>query len=272
MRSPHRFGFAALGLAALVTISGCAHHEAKSESAAAPSVNAAPTAPPIIPVQDQRAVGELKRMSDALVAARSMTFETSSLTPFHGPNGQWVHVLKTARVEMRRPDKLSIVTGGDAVPQRIVFDGKKYSVSALDRQLYSQTEMAGTIDEMLAQASRQGGNVLTFADVLLSDPYANWIKGLEGAVYVGETDRNGEKLNHLAFTEKDEDWEVYNSEKDHLPRLVYVKYLGVKRSPAILIEFGKWKINPSIAAAEFGFQAPAGAKKAALKAPAGGTP
>ena len=108
-------------------------------------------------------------MSDTLAHAKSMSFETASTSPFRGPNGQWLHLLKTAHVEMQRPNKLRIDAGGDAFPQSIFYDGKTYSVEAKGTHLYSQENMpAESIDAMLGQAEEKGGNV--FASRTSSSP------------------------------------------------------------------------------------------------------
>jgi hypothetical protein len=224
---------------------------------------------PITPVKDPRALTELKAMGDALAGASSMSFNTSTMTPVRGPNEQWVHVFATAQVEMQRPNQLFVVTGGDAFPQSVYFDGHQFSVNSVEKKLYTQSKMSGSIDTMLAQASKKGGTTFPFADVLLSDPFASWTEGLEGAVYVGESTRGGESLRHLALTAKSVDWEVWLDAVTHLPRMVFVKYTGASRSPSVLIEFSKWKLNASIAASDFAFKAPVGAKKIELKAPEG---
>lgn len=224
----------------------------------------------IAPVKDLRALKQLKEMSDALANAKSLTFDTTSMTPMRGPNGQWFHILTTSKVLLSRPAHLAVETGGDAVQQKITFDGNTYSVSVPKHHVYSQDQMPGSIDEMLASAATKGGNVFTFADVLLSDPYTMWAKSLDGAVYVGESERGKEKLSHLMLTSKSVDWEVWLDQKTHLPRIVYVKYTGVEKAPSVMIEFSKWKLNADIPAATFAFVAPKGAAKVQLKAPAGG--
>jgi hypothetical protein len=223
----------------------------------------------VAPVKDQRALTELKQMGDALSAARTLSFDTTSLSPLRGPNNQWVHVLKTDQVKLQRPNQLFIKTGGDSVKRDIFFDGKTYSVYAVDHKLYSQETVEGSVDDMLAKISSKGGDTFAFADVLLADPYASWSKSLEGAVYVGQSERQGEKLTHIALTEKGADWEVFIDNKTHLPRIVYVKYTDLERSPAVLIEFSKWKINAELPPSTFAFKAPSGAKKAPFKAPQG---
>lgn len=224
----------------------------------------------IKPVKDPRALAELKAMGDALSGASSMSFDANSMTPILGPNAQWVHIFATAKVKMQRPDKLFVETGGDAFSQRIYFDGGTFSVSASEHKLYSQTEMRGSVDAMLAKASEKGGESFPFSDVLLSDPLRTWTQDLDGATYIGQSTRGDEKLQHIALTAKNVDWEVWVDEKSHLPRAVFVKYTGEHKSPSVFIEFSKWNLNAQMKTSEFAFKAPSGAKKAELKAPKGG--
>jgi len=260
-------------LGALVTIAfGCA----STPTAVTNSTGAASAAsnttnqrhPDIKPIKDSHALAELKAMSDALTAASTLRFTAMALKPLRGPNDQWVHIMTSANVEMQRPNQLFISTGGDAFPQRIYFDGKNFSVHATETKLYSIQPMQGKdIDGMLAQASKDGGVTFSFADLLLKDPWASWTHDLEGALFIGESNRNGEKLNHIALTASDVDWEIWTDQKTHLPRVVYVKYVGVHRTPALMIEFSNWKLGTKIPASDFSFKAPADSKRVSFAAP-----
>jgi hypothetical protein len=255
----------AAGIAATVLSAACASQPVTPVTPANAPVVAA--TPPITPVKDQRAIIELKRMSDTLTSAKSLSFMASSMKPLRGPNGQWVHVFTTAKVDLQRPNKLFIATGGDAFPQSIYFNGQTFAVSAPQEKLFTQREMTGNVDTMLAQAADKGGEAFAFSDVLLSDPFTSWTTDLEGAVYVGQSTRGNEKLQHIALSAKNVDWEIWIDSHDHLPRMVYVKYIGAERSPSTLIEFTHWKVNPKLAASTFVFHAPRGAKQAKMKAP-----
>jgi hypothetical protein len=245
----------------LVMTSGCA-----SSATAKNTEHAKSAALAVQPIKDPIALTELKKMGDALSSAKTLSFFSSTMTPIRGANNQWVHVFSTAKVSMKRPNKIMIEMGGDAFPQKIYFDGKTFETVSPEKKLYSQTSMPGTIDQMLAQASKAGES-FAFADVLIADPLTSWTTDLDGATYIGKSDRNGEKLQHLALTAKDVDWEVWIDVKTHLPRVVYVKYTGENRSPTVLIEFSKWKVNGSIADSTFSYKAPKNFKKIELKMP-----
>jgi hypothetical protein len=240
-----------------------------ASSATASSTDKENSPAAVKPVKDPVALAELKKMGDALSAAKTMHFLATTMTPVRGANNQWIHVFSTAKVAMKRPNKLMIETGGDAFPEKIFFDGTTFSASATEKKLYSQAPMTGSIDSEIAQAASKAGEVFAFSDVLIADPLTSWSNGLEGAVYIGESTRGGEKLKHFALTTKDVDWEVWTDEKTHLPRVVYVKYTGENRTPTILIEFNHWKLDGNVADSDFAFKAPADFKKIEFKTPEG---
>ncbi len=225
--------------------------------------------PEVAPVKDQRAIDELKNIGKALSAANSIQFRAVTMSPVRGPNEQWVHVFSTSDVKLQRPNQLFIATGGDAFPQKFYFDGTYLAVHSAETKLYTQTNMPGSIDTMLALTSKHGGTSFAFSDVLLEDPFASWNHELLGAIFVGESVREGEKLKHIALTAKGVDWEMWVNAKTHLPRTVYVKYTTGHRAPSVMIEFSKWRLNSKINESNFIFKAPKGTNKANLKAPEG---
>ena len=262
------FSLLGAGWALMAMTTGCASSAVNANSQP-PAAQASSRSPEIALVKDPRAMNELKKMGEALAEAKSMSFVTATMKPMRGPNEQWIHVLTTDVVEMERPNKLFVTAGGDAYPQRIYYNGKDFSVSAPEAKLYSTRSLSGNIDAMLAEASKVGGVSFPFSDVLLADPLASWTESLEGAVYVGASLRGGEKLEHIALTAKDVDWEIWIDQETHLPRIVYVKFTGEHRSPAVLVEFSKWKLNGKFPDSDFALKIPSGSKKVSFVAPGG---
>jgi hypothetical protein len=260
-----------MSLSGLMLTTGCATAAPATQKTPPPVASAPPRNPEIVLVKDKRAMDALTEMGNALASAHTMSFVTTIMKPIRGPNDQWVHILTTDTVEMQRPDKLKVVAGGDAYPQRIIYDGENFSVSAPEANLYTNSKMNGNIDAMLAHASKVGGVTFPFADVLLADPLKSWTEGLEGALYIGESNRGGEKLVHIALSAKDVDWEMWMDQKLHVPRIIYVKYTGEHHAPSVLIEFSKWNLNEKIAASDFVFKPLSGSKKVSLIAPGGET-
>lgn len=245
------------------TLNGCASNSKKEAN----YPDDGESAHEVEPVVDKVALDELKKMSNVLSKAKTLTFVATTMTPIRGANLQWVHVFTNAEVKVQRPNKIVIESGGDAFPQKIFFDGALFSKVATQEKLYSQKSMSGTIDTMLSKVSTLAGESLAFGDVLLADPYLSWTHDLTAATYIGETDFKGEKLQHVALAAKDVEWEVWMDHVTHLPRMVYVKYTGQSRAPSTLIEFSRWEVDRKLSVSLFKFQPPQDFKMIEIKAP-----
>jgi hypothetical protein len=227
-----------------------------------------PVAPAATPgaAKDERALRLLTGMSDALAQASTLSFRARSLVPMAGPNGQWISLFATSRVVMQRPNKLFVEMRGDVFPNDLYYDGKTWTAIAPNEKFYSQREVAGhTVDAMIEEAYEKQDDLFPFADVLASNAYAHLTKDLSSALYVGQSTVAGVKVDHLAFTAKGLDWEIWIGMRDRLPRLMVGAYRDLERHPTFTVEFADWKLNPPVTAKTFSPTIPAGAKRIEFK-------
>jgi hypothetical protein len=217
-------------------------------------------------IKDERALKVLKGMTDALAQAKTLSFRARSLVPTAGPNGQWISLLGTSRVAMQRPDKLFVEMRGDVFPNDIYFDGKTWTAIAPNEKFYAQRPAAGqTVDAIIDDAYAKKDDLFPFADVLPSDAYARLTRDLSSALYVGQSTIGGVKVDHLAFTGKSLDWEIWIGAADRLPRFMLGAYRDLERNPTFWVEFADWKVNQPIHAKTFTPAIPAGATKIEFK-------
>jgi len=84
-------------------------------------------------------------------------------------------------------------------------------------------------------------------------------EGLISALYVGQSvvkpmsGAQGGKADHLAFSNKGVQWQIWIDTEDHLPRLVVATYLDEASEPSYTVEFGDWKLNEPVDPATFTF-------------------
>ncbi|MCB1965236.1 DUF2092 domain-containing protein [Accumulibacter sp.] len=232
-------------LAAAVIFGGCA--------AAVAEEKPQPAAAPAAEVKDQRALTLLKGMSDKLASAKTVGFKVRSLVPMPAPNGQYISLFGTSRVLMQRPDKLFVESRGDLFPIDLYCDGQTVTAAVgPGNELYAQQAAPGsTIDAILEKEHPAADALAPFVDLLVSDPYARLAKDLSGAFLVGESTVGGVQTEHLAFTAKGVDWEIWIGTKDKLPRLVIVAYRSGERQPGFTVEFSDWKLDAPIPAQAF---------------------
>ena len=211
-----------------------------------------PASPPAQGVKDARALDILKRMSDTLAQAKTLSFTMRGLVPFTGPTGQYISMFASSHVVMQRPDKLFVESRGDLFPSDLYFDGKTVTTIALDKQFYSQKAAAGSSVDALMGAEHPGADVLALcADMIVSDPYAGLTKDMASALLVGQSTIAGVKADHLAFTGKGLDWEIWVGAQDKLPVLMVVSYREGERQPTFTVEFSGWKRNAPTPARTF---------------------
>ncbi|MCX5677574.1 MAG: DUF2092 domain-containing protein [Candidatus Omnitrophica bacterium] len=244
--------------------SGWAQGAAGQEQVQAAVKNPPPAAVPMI---DQRALDVLKNMSDTIIQAKTMGFQSRSMIPIKGPNGIWINLFGVSRVMVQGQNKLFAETRGDFFPYDFYFDGTTVTAYAPTKNVYAQKEAPGTVEELTDRAYREEGRTFPYADILTSNPYEKLTSGLTKAIFVGRSTIAGVKTDHLAFSNEGVEWQIWVAEDDHLPRLVSARYLEDVSEPDYTIEFFNWKLNEPVPDANFVFQNTSNAAKVDFRKP-----
>lgn len=256
-----RMRFLAVTVGVCLAAGVCCAEGAKTAPAA--GTGAAMTATAI----DQRALDTLKLMCDTLGAAKTMSFRARSLVPIKGPSGIWVSLFGDSRVVVQGPDKLFAETRGDFFPYDFYFDGTTVTAYAPTKNVYATKEEPGTVDALIRKAYREEGRSFPYADILVAQSYAVLTEGLVNAVYVGETTLATGKTKHLAFINKNVEWQIWIGADDHLPRFVNATYLDDTAEPSYAVEFFDWKIGETVPDGTFTFKNASQAAKVDFKSP-----
>lgn len=216
---------------------------------------------------DPRALDALKLMSDTLSQAKSIRFEARSMAPVKSPGGIWVSLFGSSRVVKEGADKLFAETRGDFFPYDFYFDGKTVTAYTPDKNLYAEKAVAGTVDDVIEAAYLEEGKSFPYADILVAEPYSVLTEGLVKAVYVGRSTVGGVKTDHLFFSNKGVDWQIWIGADDHLPRLVYANYMDDIGEPSYTVGFLNWKLNEPVPPGTFVFQNTSKAAKVEFRNP-----
>jgi len=202
--------------------------------------------------KDERALKLLKSMSDRLGKARILSFRVRSLVPMNAPSGQYLSFFGQSRVVMQRPDRLFVETRGDLMPNDLYFDGKTVTAVRLGGKFYSRQDVpGGTIDALIDKQYPGSDTLAPFVDTLLADSYGRLTSDLESALLVGQSMVGGARTDHLAFTSKGIDWEIWIGVQDSLPRRLIASYRSGERQPTFTVEFSDWKLDTAVPAGTF---------------------
>jgi hypothetical protein len=217
------------------------------------------------PYLEQNALDQLKRMSESLGAAKSLTVRTSNTVEVPAKTGQFITLFANSEIALERPNKMRAKVTGEVPNFDFTYDGSTIAAFAPNTNVYSVSKAPDTIDAMLPFIEKASGIRFASADLLFSDPYAVLTKGLSSAVVVGSDTVQGEPCEHLAFRAPGVNWEIWiESGARALPRRLVITYTNVTNFPRSLVEFSHWNLHPWLAVSDFDFKKPAGAKEIAF--------
>jgi hypothetical protein len=203
-------------------------------------------------IKDEQALKLLKGMSETLAKAQTLGFKVRGLVPLAAPTGQYISLFASSRVVMQRPDKLFVEARGDLFPSDLYYNGKAVTAVGRDKNFYAQREAAANTIDAVIQKRFAGSDALApFVDLLVSDPYARLTKECSNALLVGQSTIGGVLTDHLAFTAKGIDWEIWIGTADKLPRLMVVSYREGERQPTFTAEFTDWMLDAPVPAQTF---------------------
>jgi hypothetical protein len=136
----------------------------------------------------------------------------------------------------------------------------------LDGKFYARRDETGIAIEAIMQNPQPGSDAIApFFDMLVPDPYAVLTRDFSSALWVGQSTIGGVKTDHLAFTAKGLDWEIWIGTTDKLPRQMIVCYRSGERQPTFTVELSDWKLSAPVPPQTFNPKIPKGAVKIEFK-------
>ena len=161
-----------------------------------------------------------------------------------------------AHRSVRRADRR-----GDLRNIRFLYDGRHVTLYSLDENVYSTFAAPPIIDAALDFAMKKYGLSAPLADLVYADPYTILMEKVEGAMYVGLHTAAGVRCHHLAFTQKNVDWQIWIEDgKQLVPRKVVITYKNDPGVPQFTAVISKWDFNVRLPERLFAFDPPAGAQ------------
>lgn len=213
--------------------------------------------PTVAPVVDEKADSILRQMSDFLAAQKGFRLHTVRNFDLVLDNGIKIQTESSAEVAVQRPSGIHIVRHRVDFDQHVYYNGKELTFYR-STGLYASAAAPATIDEFLDRAIDNLSLVPPSADLLYSDPYKVLTEDRIAGVYVGVTRIDDANCHHLFFRNKNVDWQIWIEDGERpLPRKMVITAGDEEQSPQFQARFTNWELNPSFAADEFNFVAPA---------------
>ncbi|MBY8974574.1 DUF2092 domain-containing protein [Rhodobacteraceae bacterium NNCM2] len=136
-----------------------------------------------------------------------------------------------------------------------IYDGETFTVSAPLDGFYAQAEVTGSFDELVDGLSEKYDLVLPIWQLLSAESGELFFEEVERATYMGTTLINGRAAHHLAFSEYDEDFQLWIAadEERPLPLMIVGTNPYTQGWPQYHAYMYDWNLEPEIADDTFAF-------------------
>jgi hypothetical protein len=125
-----------------------------------------------------------------------------------------------------------------------------------------QTDVPGSVDHLIDELRDKLHRPLPGADLLLSNVYDELMPLVTEVKDLGSGVIGGTECDHLAFRTKEADWQIWIAQGDRpYPCRYVITTKEVKGFPQYTLDIRSWKTGAEVAADDFKFTAPAGAKQ-----------
>ncbi|MCU1277337.1 MAG: hypothetical protein JWM53_883 [bacterium] len=217
------------------------------------------------PVVEPQADAQLHKMSDYLDGLKSFRVAATTVDEKVTTDGQKIQDLKESTMAAKRPNALRVDRLGPA--GRVVFryDGKQFSIDAIDKKVYAVAPAPATIEAAVDAAREQLKIDAPAGDLIVRDSYHALLDGVGTGRYVGLEPVGDRMAHHLAMTKKDVDYQIWIADG---ARPVPVRYVITSKDlpghPEFTVELRNWEPNAAVAADSVAFTPPPGAKQVAF--------
>ena len=208
------------------------------------------------PAIDQDAIAALHKMGAFLRSQQVFGVQAKMTTDDLIGSGQKVQFGAAVDLKVRRPDRMRMDIAGDRRNERIFYDGKTFTVFSERIGYYAAFPAPGTLTELKDVLEKKYAFDLPLADLFYWGTEQDESTAILGASRVGTATVNGVTCDHLAFRQKDVDWEIWIEQGGRpLPHKVVITTTTEKTKPQHSMVLN-WDLAPKLDDQTFTFTPP----------------
>lgn len=247
---------AAMGIA-LAMNPALAADPSAAPTQAAPSVAAAPQ-PSIDPHADEL----LNKTCTALGAADAFSFHAEILFDKVLPPAVKVQYAAEMNFALQRPDELVVDYQSDLGGKKLWYQNDTLTIFDQPHEMYASMKVPSSIDTMLDEVERTEHLTLPLSNLAYSDPCMRIRKRIIFGSYIGVNDVNGLACDHLAFSSRDIDLQLWLDRSGKpVPRKIVINYRTEPGAPEYIAVLSDWKFPKEISSSRFSPELPKDAKR-----------
>jgi hypothetical protein len=212
------------------------------------------------------AKSQLKAMSNYLASQKAIAFGYDATLEVVTKDDQKLGLAASGTVTLNRPDKIRATRSAGFANIEMLFDGKTLTLLGKNANLYAQAELPGTIDKLVDELREKYHRPLPAADLLLSNPYDELMRGVIDTKDLGSGVIDGVECDHFAFRKADVDWQIWIARGDRpYPCRYVITARDVAQAPEYTLQVRDWKTGDQVAIGDFGFNNTMNAEKVDVK-------
>jgi hypothetical protein len=212
---------------------------------------------------DEKSKKIMTDMSNYLVNLKEFSFQSKGyFEAIDSATGKKEKINNSGELSMKRPNKIKVRRTGEKADLEFFCDGKQATMYGKKSKSYSSAPVTGNLDEIFDNLSERFNISLPAADLLYTDVYQGLMQDVVSGKYMGKEKVADVSCDHLAFTGKEVDWQIWVEDGDKkLPRKYVITSKQIEGKPESSIEISEWKTDVKLEDKMFAFAPPQGAKK-----------
>lgn len=215
---------------------------------------------PVLQAQETDAKAVLKSMSAYVASQKDIELTFDSDIEVITTDLEKIQFTNSGGAVLSRPDKLHAYRKGGYADVEMFFNGKAVSILGKNANAYASFEAAGTVDQLIGALRAGHGIALPGADLLQTNSYDLLVADVTEAKYMGRGVIDGVECEHLAFRNKDTDWQLWvEVGAKPIPRKMVITSKTLAGAPQYTLRIKSWKTGVRPSATKFTFVVPAGA-------------
>jgi hypothetical protein len=214
------------------------------------------------PVIEAKADQVLRQMAEYLSTLKSFSWHTQSAIDEVLSNGFKLQFAETVDVFVRRPNRLRVNGNGDKRNQQLFYDGKSVTLFDEDFNTYATVKAPPDIEKTLDYTLEAFNISAPLSELVYRNAYDILTESVQSGFYIGLSSINGVKSHHLAFRQKDIDWQIWiEDSKTPLPRKLVITSKWVTGAPQFISLLSDWNTSAQLTDSLFNFVVPEKAEK-----------
>ena len=204
------------------------------------------------PVIDSRTDKLLKAMGNYLKSSEQFSFHANITFDDLTPSRQKIQYSSSSDIAVHRPNRVYAEKQSDLGGKRFWYDGKNMTLMDTKLSVYATEQVPADIDSAMDHLMEKYGFSPPLVDFVYSDPYHILIENVESGFYVGLHSVSGIRCHHLAFSQKDIDWQIWIEDgKLMVPRKFLITYKTLPGSPQYSAVLSEWDLEAHLPDAMF---------------------